>query len=97
MVVIYQAKGIYKKHGLPGNPGPWMHPRSNPQANGFFIGLARNNDVFHRDGSTRNFRLTFFSQDPRTGSLGGFGLSYEDNNGATPVDLLLGNSDAQGA
>jgi hypothetical protein len=69
---------------------------SNPQANGFFIGLVRNNDVFHRDGSTRNFGLTFFGQDPRTGSLGGFGLAYGDNNGATPADLLLGNSDAQG-
>ena len=67
-----------------------------PGANGYFIGLVRENNVFHRDASTKNFGLAFFGQDPRTGSSGGFGLVYGDNNVGDPADHQLGNSNAQG-
>lgn len=67
-----------------------------PGANGFFIGLVRGKDLFHRDGSTRNFGLAFFGQESRTGSAGGFGIVFGDNNGSGPADFLLGNSAAQG-
>lgn len=67
-----------------------------PAANGYFIGLVRDNDVFHRDASTRNFGLAFYGQNPRTSSTGGFGLVYGDNNGSGSSDFQLDNSDAQG-
>ena len=67
-----------------------------PGANGYFVGLVRENDVFHRENTTKNFGLAFFGQDSRTASGGGFGLIYGDNNDAAASDFLLGNSDAQG-
>ena len=67
-----------------------------PGANGYFIGIVRNNDQFFRDATTKNFGLAFFGQDPRTMSVGGFGFVYGDNNGTAASDFLLGNSDAQG-
>ncbi|MGI9239423.1 MAG: hypothetical protein ACR2RV_01400, partial [Verrucomicrobiales bacterium] len=67
-----------------------------PGANGYFIGGVTDNSIFFRDVSARNFGLTFFGQDARTGSQGGFGLAYGDNNGANPSDFLFANSDAQG-
>lgn len=67
-----------------------------PGANGCFLGLVRESDVFHRDSSTRNFGLAFFGQDPRTGSAGGFGIIYGDNNGSGSSDFQLANSDSQG-
>ena len=67
-----------------------------PGANGYFMGIVRDNDLFFRDATTKNFGLAFFGQDPRTGSVGGFGLIYGDNNGSAPSDFLLANSDEQG-
>ena len=67
-----------------------------PGANGYFIGAVNDNAGFFRDAGLSNFGLTFFGQDARTGSLGGFGLAYGDNNGPGAADALLGNSDAQG-
>ena len=67
-----------------------------PAANGYFIGLVRDNDVFHRDAGTRNFGLAFFGIDARTGSTDGFGLMYGDNNNAASADFQIANSDAQG-
>jgi arylsulfatase A len=67
-----------------------------PGANGYFIGLVRENNVFHRDASTKNFGLAFYGQEARTGSSGGFGLIYGDNNNTASADFILGNSDAQG-
>lgn len=67
-----------------------------PGANGYFIGAVTDDSVFFRDGSARNFGLTFFGQDGRTGSGGGFGLAYGDNNGAGAADFMIANSDAQG-
>ena len=67
-----------------------------PGANGYFIGLVRDKDLFFRDATNKNFGLAFYGQDPRTGSVGGFGLVYGDNNAANPAEFLLGNSDAQG-
>lgn len=67
-----------------------------PGANGYFIGLVRDNDVFYRDATTRNFGLTFFGIDARTNSFGGFGLGYGDNNGPTGAEFRFGNSDEQG-
>jgi len=67
-----------------------------PSANGYFIGLVREAGVFHRDASTRNFGLAFFGIDGRTGSAGGFGLVYGDNNNTASADFQLADSDAQG-
>ena len=67
-----------------------------PAANGYFIGLVRDNNVFHRDPSTRNFGLAFFGIDARTGSTDGFGLMFGDNNNTASADFQLANSDAQG-
>ncbi|MGI9239424.1 MAG: hypothetical protein ACR2RV_01405 [Verrucomicrobiales bacterium] len=67
-----------------------------PGANGYFIGLVRDNDQFFRDATTKNFGLAFFGQDARTGSLGGFGLIYGDNNATASSDFQLANSDAEG-
>ncbi|MFT5853267.1 MAG: arylsulfatase A [Verrucomicrobiales bacterium] len=60
-----------------------------PGANGYFIGLVRENDVFHRDATTKNFGLAFFGQQARTGSASGFGLVYGDNNNTAAADLIL--------
>ena len=67
-----------------------------PGANGYFIGAVGDDSVFFRDASTSNFGLTFYGQDARTASLGGFGINFGDNNGSAPSDFLLGNSNAQG-
>ena len=67
-----------------------------PGANGYFIGGVTDNSVFFRDASALNFGLSFFGQDTRTGSAGGFGLAYGDNNGASAADFLIANSNAQG-
>lgn len=50
-----------------------------PGANGFFAGAVSGNDIFFRDTSLINFGLTFFGQNARTASGGGFGLIYADN------------------
>lgn len=68
----------------------------NPGANGYFIGIVRDTDIFHRDPTTKNFGLAFFGQDPRTSSVDGFGLVYGDNNGSASSDFQLANSDDQG-
>ncbi len=65
-----------------------------PGANGTFIGAVGANTDFFRN--LDNFGLTFFGTDSRTGSGGGFGLIYGDNNGTNPSDFVFGNSDAQG-
>lgn len=67
-----------------------------PGANGYFIGAVNGNDAFYRDADLRNFGLTFFGQNARTGSGGGFGLHYADNNGGAPSLHILGNSDTGG-
>lgn len=66
-----------------------------PGANGYFIGIVRDKDTFHRDADNKNFGLTFFGQDPRTVSAGGFGLNYGDNNSSSPSDFQLADSDEQ--
>ncbi|MGI9240375.1 MAG: sulfatase-like hydrolase/transferase [Verrucomicrobiales bacterium] len=66
-----------------------------PGANGFFLGLVGDNSVFYRDGTTRNFGLTFYGTEDRTNSLAGFGLNSADNFGATGAELRLADEDAQ--
>lgn len=67
-----------------------------PGANGYFIGAVTDDSVFFRDGSALNFGLTFFGQNARTGSAGGFGINYGDNNGSSASDFIIANSDSQG-
>lgn len=66
-----------------------------PEVNGMFLGLVGDNSVFYRDGSTRNFGLSFFGLDARTNSQGGFGLNFGDNFGAAGAQLRLTNGDLQ--
>ena len=66
-----------------------------PEANGFFVGIVGDNSVFYRDGTTRNFGLTFYGQEARTNSAGGFGLNFGDNFGATGAEIRLSNGDFQ--
>lgn len=65
-----------------------------PAANGFFLGIVGDNSVFYRDGSTRNFGLTYFGTESRTNSSGGFGLNFGDNFGSAGAELRLAESDA---
>ena len=66
-----------------------------PTVNGFFLGLVGDTSGFYRDGTTRNFGLTFYGTEARTNSFGGFGLNFGDNFGPTGAELRLGDGDAQ--
>ena len=71
------------------------HLSSRPQSNGFFLGIAGDNSVFYRDGTTRNFGLTFFGTESRTNSGDGFGLNFGDNFAAAGAEIRLADGDAQ--
>ncbi len=66
-----------------------------PEVNGLFLGIVGDNSVFYRDGTTRNFGLTFFGIDARTNSTGGFGLNFGDNFGPTGAEMRLHSDDLQ--
>ena len=66
-----------------------------PEVNGYFLGIVGESSGFYRDATTRNFGLTFFGTEARTNSLGGFGLNFGDNFGATGAELRLSDGDAQ--
>ncbi|MEM7386241.1 MAG: LamG-like jellyroll fold domain-containing protein, partial [Verrucomicrobiota bacterium] len=64
---------------------------ANPNANGFFVGVIEDNQVFHR--TANNFGIGMFGQEARTMSAAGFGLVAGERNASNAADFLLDDGD----